>query len=268
MCAECGCSDADHHVKAADALNGVHSHAHEHPHPHDVHTAHDPHAHRSNRGMTLKVDKRILSRNDEHAAINRHWLSSREILALNLLSSPGAGKTTLLERTVQDLAGETRLSVIEGDQETDADARRIRAAGGHVVQINTGQGCHLDAQTVHHALHELNPPSGSLLIIENVGNLICPALFDLGEQAKAVISSVTEGEDKPLKYPYVFRATNLVLLNKIDLLPYVSFDMQRFLHQIQRVNPRARVLPISATRGDGLADWYAWVRQQHSHGAR
>jgi hydrogenase nickel incorporation protein HypB len=178
------------------------------------------------------------------------------------VSSPGAGKTTLLERTIRDLGDELAISVIEGDQETALDAERIRATGCAVVQINTGSGCHLDAEMVAGGLRKIAPAAGSLLMIENVGNLVCPALFDLGERGKAVIMSVTEGEEKPLKYPHMFRASDVMLLNKIDLLPHVSFDVERCIASARRVNPRLAIFQVSATRGDGLADWYAWFARR------
>src|SRR5262249_25578240 len=192
------------------------------------------------------------------------WLDERGVVALNLMSSPGAGKTTLLERTLRELGREMAIGVIEGDQATVRDAERIRAAGGRVVQINTGSGCHLDADMVAAALRKMDPPSGSLLMIENVGNLVCPALFNLGERGKVVVMSVTEGEDKPIKYPHMFRASDLMLLNKIDLLPHVHFDVERCIASAGRVNPRLSVVQVSATQGDGLGEWYAWLR---AHGA-
>jgi hydrogenase nickel incorporation protein HypB len=185
------------------------------------------------------------------------------VLALNLLSGPGAGKTTLLERTIRALAPEGRVSVLEGDQETSRDAERVRAAGARAVQINTGTGCHLDAAMVEEALRVLAPPDRSVLFIENVGNLVCPALFDLGEHAKVVVLSVTEGEDKPLKYPHVFRAARALVLNKIDLLPHLTFDVERCLDNARRVNPELQVFRVSAQRGDGMAAFYDWIRAQH-----
>src|ERR1700685_4415293 len=175
----------------------------------------------------VRLEQNVLAKNDLMAERNRGWLETREILALNLMSSPGAGKTTLLERMLADFAGEVRLSVIEGDRETARDAERIRRADARAIQINTGSGCHLDAQMVHEALRKLTPSARSLLIIENVGNLVCPALLDLGESEKVVIMSVTEGEDKPLKYPHMFRAAGVMLISKIDLLPHVEFDVER-----------------------------------------
>jgi hydrogenase nickel incorporation protein HypB len=181
------------------------------------------------------------------------------VAAVNLVSAPGAGKTTLLEATLWLLAGRFPVSVIEGDQETERDAARVRAAGGRALQLNTGTGCHLDAHAVGHALRELDPPPRSLVVIENVGNLVCPALFDLGERAKVVVLSVTEGEDKPLKYPHMFRASDLLLLNKVDLLPHLRFDVHRCLAHAREVNPDQRVMHVSAATGHGLDAWCAWL---------
>jgi hydrogenase nickel incorporation protein HypB len=238
---------------------------HSHRHPHDHSHAHD-HGHAdghapgdSTAARTVQLEQEILGKNQLLAEKNRGWLEGREIFAVNLMSSPGSGKTTLLERTVRDLGKEVVVSVIEGDQETRLDAERIRGAGARVVQINTGTGCHLDAQMLGRALQQLTPAQGSLLFVENVGNLVCPALFDLGEGARVVIASTTEGEDKPLKYPHMFRAAGLVLLNKVDLLPHLSFDVARFIAHLRLVNPRAKVLEVSATRGDGLSEWYRWL---------
>jgi hydrogenase nickel incorporation protein HypB len=209
----------------------------------------------------LDVARAVLEKNDRLAERNRGWFAARGILALNLVSSPGAGKTTLLERTIRDRPGHRRISVIEGDQATTRDADRIRAAGARAVQVNTGAGCHLDASMVERAVAELDPSAASLVMIENVGNLVCPALFDLGERAKVVVASVTEGDDKPIKYPHMFRAAGLVLLNKVDLLAHVEFDVDRFRRFAAEVNPRVRVIAVSATRGDGLPEWYAWLEE-------
>jgi hydrogenase nickel incorporation protein HypB len=178
------------------------------------------------------------------------------------MSGPGAGKTTLLERTIRDLGKELSLSVIEGDQETINDAERIRATGCHVVQINTGTGCHLDAVMLANGLQQLDPPANSVVLIENVGNLVCPALFDLGERSRVVIASVTEGDDKPIKYPHMFRRSEIMILNKIDLLPYVPFSVDRCLAYARQVNPHIRVIQVSALRGNGLEEWYDWIRQR------
>lgn len=207
----------------------------------------------------MPLETELLAANNALAAENRAWFARHRITAFNVMSSPGAGKTTLLERTVRDRGAGRALAVIEGDQETARDAERIRAAGARAVQINTGAGCHLDARMVARALVDLTPEPGSVVFIENVGNLVCPALFDLGERSRVVVASVTEGDDKPLKYPYMFRAADLVVVNKIDLLPHVAFDLRAFSEHARRLNPRVRILGTSATRGDGLAEWYAWL---------
>ena len=280
MCVTCGCSDQSR-PRLTDLETGLviplddpqeHSHAgdhdhHHHDHNHD-HSHHHEHSDQGRPATTISLETAVLAKNDRLAERNRGWLAGRDILALNLVSSPGSGKTSLLERTIRDLGDTLPLSVIEGDQETLNDARRIRATGCRVVQINTGTGCHLDAAMLARGLDQLNPPTGSVVLIENVGNLVCPALFDLGERAKVVIVSVTEGDDKPLKYPHMFRASTIVVLNKIDLLPYVTFDETQFLEHVRQVNPGLRVLRVSATRGDGLADWYDWLRFQASEPSR
>jgi hydrogenase nickel incorporation protein HypB len=210
----------------------------------------------------VQIEQDILSKNDRYAAANRAWFLARGILALNLVSSPGSGKTTLLTRSIQDLKGLYPLAVIEGDQQTSYDADRIRATGVPALQINTGKGCHLDAHMVGHAIESLGPVEKSLLFIENVGNLVCPAAFDLGEAHKVAILSVTEGEDKPLKYPDMFHAADLMILNKIDLLPYLDFDVAKCLDYARRVNPKIEVLQVSARSGEGLGAWYAWLQDQ------
>lgn len=261
MCATCGCGD-ESGVRVSDPL---HHAGHRHPHD-DAHAHHDAHTHEHARGdaasRTVSLEQDVLAKNNLLARRNRDWFAEREILAVNLMSSPGAGKTTLLERTVAELGETMPVAVIEGDQETLFDAERIKAAGCRVVQINTGAGCHLDAEMLANALRSLDPPRRCALFVENVGNLVCPALFDLGEASRIVIMSVTEGEDKPLKYPNMFRAADLVLLNKVDLLPYVAFDVDRFTGDVRRLRRRARVLPVSATRGDGLDGWYDWLSSQ------
>ncbi len=226
MCDTCGCSDSDVRITSS------------------THTVH--------------FEQDVLAKNDSLASHVRSHLRALGVFAVNLMSSPGAGKTTLVERTILGL--DLPFAVVEGDQETLLDAERIKATGAPVVQINTGAGCHLDASMLHRALHTLSPAPGSVLFVENVGNLVCPALFDLGEAARVVILSVTEGPGKPLKYPHMFSSTDLVLLNKIDLLPYVDFDVAEFTRDTLRVNPEARILELSATRGDGLAEWYEWVQ--------
>jgi hydrogenase nickel incorporation protein HypB len=208
----------------------------------------------------VRIETEILGKNNEYAAANRRWIDERGILALNLVSSPGSGKTTLLTRTLDDLKEEFELSVIEGDQQSANDAERIRATGVRALQINTGKGCHLDAHMVGHALQTLKPADGSVLFIENVGNLVCPAAFDLGEAHKVAILSVAEGEDKPIKYPDMFHAADLMVLNKIDLLPYLRFDVDRCIEYARLVNPGIRVLQVSAISGAGMEDWYQWLR--------
>lgn len=244
MCATCGCGDDTTTITVA---GDDHPRVHEHDHPHTE---------------TITLEQKVLAKNDLIAAHNRQSLAERGILALNMTSSPGAGKTTLLERTVRGLGGDLPVAVIEGDQETLLDAERIQAAGARAVQVNTGAGCHLDADMVHRALHALNPEPKSVLFIENVGNLVCPALFDLGEHSKIVVISVTEGQDKPLKYPHMFAAAGLVLINKIDLVPYVNFDLETCYGYARSVNPGVEILPISATSGDGLDAWYDWIRTE------
>ncbi|WP_443212577.1 hydrogenase nickel incorporation protein HypB [Rhodovulum sp. PH10] len=207
----------------------------------------------------VRIERDILSKNDAYAVENRKRLAAGGVLALNLVSSPGSGKTTLLVRLIQDLAGSLPVAVIEGDQQTSNDATRIRATGVSAVQINTGKGCHLDAHMVGHALEELPLPRGGVLFIENVGNLVCPAAFDLGEAHKVVVLSVTEGEDKPLKYPDMFAASDLMLINKSDLLPHVEFDVAACVTNALRVNPRLRTLVVSARTGEGLSAFRAWL---------
>ena len=240
MCRTCGCGD-DEGVRVYETLETDHEHTH-HSHTH-----------------TVALDVPVLAKNDELAARNREHLRSRGAFAVNLMSSPGSGKTTLLERTIRELGGDRPVCVVEGDQETPLDAERIRATGCRAVQVNTGAGCHLDAAMFAEALRRLDPPEHALVLTENVGNLVCPALFDLGEQARVVIASVTEGADKPLKYPYMFQSADLLILNKIDLLPYVDFDADQFAAHAHAVNPRNRILHLSATRGDGVTTWTDWL---------
>jgi hydrogenase nickel incorporation protein HypB len=207
----------------------------------------------------VRIEQDILAANDRLAAANRCFFAERGMFVLNLVSSPGSGKTTLLARTIDDLKGRFPVAVIEGDQQTALDAERIRATGAPVVQVNTGKACHLDAHMVGHALKRLEVAEGGVLAIENVGNLICPAAFDLGESHKVVVLSVTEGEDKPLKYPDMFFAAHLMVLNKVDLLPYVSFDADRCADYARRINPEIQVIRLSALTGHGLDEWYDWI---------
>ncbi len=293
MCMTCGCGSDDVHLEGA-APGHVHTHADgtTHSHPHDVHGPahgglpafeHDHvHAHvhvtgagdlhygtgaagSSTPGMTqtrmVQIERDILARNDGQAQRNRAALARQGIFALNLVSSPGSGKTTLLVRTIELLAGRLPVAVIEGDQQTSFDADRIRATGAPALQINTGKGCHLDAAMVAMALERLPLQPDSVLMVENVGNLVCPAGFDLGEAHKVVVLSVTEGEDKPLKYPDMFHAASLMLLNKVDLLPHLQFDVERCMAYARRVNPAIEILEVSATRGIGMDAWLAWIER-------
>ena len=281
MCATCGCSDPtgavlvnahahDHghtHDHAHDRAHG-HDHAHDHAHDHDLGHTHDRDHLRSQTlrqidgfdARTVTLERAVLAKNDELAERNRRRLAERGIVAFNLVSSPGSGKTTLLERTIRDLDGEIPLTVIEGDQATENDSARIRAAGGRALQVNTGTGCHLEAEIVGRALDALRPADRSIVLIENVGNLVCPALFDLGERAKVAILSVTEGDDKPAKYPHMFAAADLFLINKIDLLPYVAFDVDRCIAHARDVRPGIAVIALSATTGENVGAWYDWLR--------
>ncbi len=212
----------------------------------------------------IRVERDLLAENDARAGENRARFAAHNTLALNLVSSPGSGKTTLLVRTLEQLHGRVPLAVIEGDQQTENDAERIRATGVPAIQINTGKGCHLDAAMVRHGAEELPLPHGGVLFIENVGNLVCPASFDLGEAAKVLVLSVTEGEDKPLKYPDMFRAARLMLLNKCDLLPYLAFDADLACANARRVNPGIEIIRVSAVSGEGLGDWLEWITRQQA----
>ena len=265
MCGTCGCSDPTNEINLVDPDSGMttpirgtaaahgHLHAEGHVHHHD-HDHSVPHTHGPG-GEIVTLEAAVLSKNDRIAERNRGWFAGHGVLALNLVSSPGAGKTTLLERTIRELSDEMTLCVIEGDQMTANDAERVRAAGAKAIQINTGAGCHLEADMVEAALRQLEPPTGSVLMIENVGNLVCPSMFDLGERMKVAVISTTEGEDKPLKYPHMFRASGLVLINKIDLAPHVDFDEALCRANIATVNPDAKVLSVSAKTGEGMPDW-------------
>jgi hydrogenase nickel incorporation protein HypB len=254
----------DHeHSHEHHAHDHNHDHSHDHDHDHDHSHDHSPaHTHAGLHGTTISLEAEILAKNDLLAERNRGWFDGRNILALNLVSSPGSGKTTLLERTITDLKNDLPINVVEGDQETVNDAERIKSTGCRVVQINTGTGCHLEADMLARGIKELQPPMDSVVIIENVGNLVCPALFDLGEKCKIAILSVTEGEDKPIKYPHMFRAAEVMILNKIDLLPYVNFNVDDCINYAQTVNPDIKIFQLSATTGEGMDDWYDWLQQQ------
>jgi len=255
--------DHDHHHVHAHPHDHDHGHAHGHAHPHDAHDygggIAGVHVPGLSQERVVQIERDILSKNDSHAAGNRAYLAKRGVLALNFVSSPGSGKTALLVRTIEDLKARFPIAVIEGDQQTSNDAARIRATGAPAIQVNTGKGCHLDAHMVGHAVEDLPLDKGGLLFIENVGNLVCPAAFDLGEAHKVVVLSVTEGEDKPAKYPDMFAAADLMLLNKSDLLPHLDFDVGACLASALRVNPRLQTLVVSARTGEGLAAFYAWI---------
>ncbi|MDJ0618470.1 MAG: hydrogenase nickel incorporation protein HypB [Calothrix sp. MO_192.B10] len=287
MCVTCGCSDDNntkiinpetdletainhttinhngdthHHTHTlpdGTVITHTHNHEHSHEHSHEV-----SEIHANIHGTTISLEQDILAKNNSLAAQNRGWFKGRNIVALNLMSSPGAGKTTLLTQTINDLKNKLTISVIEGDQETINDAHKIQSTGCKVIQINTGTGCHLDASMIEKGLEKLNPPLNSVVMIENVGNLVCPALFDLGENLKVVILSVTEGEDKPIKYPHMFRASEVMILTKIDLLPYVQFDVQKCIEYAQQVNPGIKIFQVSAQTGSGLDGWYEWLFHQ------
>jgi hydrogenase nickel incorporation protein HypB len=233
MCTDCGCPAPDHH--------------HHHEHGHD----HGP--------RTLRIEEDLLAKNDRLAARNRALFAAHGLFVLNLVSSPGSGKTSILERTLADLKGAHVFAVLEGDQQTANDAERIAATGVPVKQINTGAGCHLDAHMVDHGVEAFDLAATDVLLIENVGNLVCPASFDLGEDHKVAVLSVTEGEDKPLKYPQMFQAADLLLINKIDLLPHLRFDLERCREYARRVNPRAAIIELSCHTGEGMQAWYDWL---------
>ncbi len=282
MCTVCGCGEGEtriegaahaHEHKHGHAGGAAHGHSHPYrPHHHEHHHEHGiggdldfgagparAHAPGLSQSRMVQIEQDILARNDGYAAENRRFFDERGILALNLVSSPGSGKTALLVKTIEALKGKVAISVVEGDQQTSNDAERIRATGVAALQINTGKGCHLDGHMVGHALERLRPADASLFLIENVGNLVCPAAFDLGEHHKVAILSVTEGEDKPLKYPDMFRAADVMLLNKCDLLPYLEFDVEQAEANARRVNPDLTIFRVSATSGEGLPAWLAWI---------
>jgi hydrogenase nickel incorporation protein HypB len=285
MCTTCGCGKGEARIESeahgilyrhADAsaqshLNLLptarahdHNHSHAREHDSDLHYGHGPaatHVPGMSQARIVQIEQDILAKNNAYAAHNRHVLRERGIFAVNLVSSPGSGKTTLLVRTIEALRNLLPIYVIEGDQQTSFDADRIRATGAPALQVNTGKGCHLDASMVGRALECLDPQEGTALMIENVGNLVCPAGFDLGEAHKVVVLSVTEGEDKPLKYPNMFHAASVMLLNKIDLLPYLQFNLQRCLDYARRVNPDITIFSVSATTGQGMDEWLAWIRE-------
>lgn len=261
MCSTCGCGHPDQ-VKI-----GTLPHSHDHSNEKGAvkipqfsyATIHLPKEQLEHQQRLLKVEQDVLGKNNQLADLNRQIFEKNGILALNLVSSPGSGKTTLLTTTLNAIKQIRPCYVIEGDQQTENDAERIRATGVSAIQVNTGKGCHLDAKMIADALVKLRPQADSLLFIENVGNLVCPSEFDLGEKAKVVILSVTEGEDKPLKYPHMFAASKLMILNKIDLLPYLNFDVEKCIANAKQVNPNIEVIQLSATTGEGLQTWIDWL---------
>jgi len=286
MCDTCGCESGDGRITIMKPGQPGHTHPHEdHVHPHDHDHDHDPghhhepghdqghphehqpaqdHDHPRSAGRIISVETDVLQKNNLLAQRNRGYFEAKSMLVLNLVSSPGSGKTTVLERTLNTLKKEKNIFVIEGDQQTTLDASRISATGIPVVQINTGSGCHLDASMINMAVKELNPSDHSVLMIENVGNLVCPALFDLGENFRVVIVSITEGEDKPLKYPQMFMSADVCLINKTDLLPYVDFSMEKVKEYLHRVNPRLECFELSARTGEGFDLWVDWIRKRQS----
>lgn len=268
MCTTCVCSEGHQHTHTHVDENGnviTHTHSHhdhDHDHTHEHHHDHHSHDASVSHERAIAIEEDILSRNNEVANVNRALFRKNRMLALNFVSSPGSGKTEFLCATVRAVNNEFPIAVIEGDQQTSNDAERIRATGATAHQINTGKGCHLDADMVHHAIGHMTLVEGSALFIENVGNLVCPAEFDLGEAHKVVILSVTEGEDKPLKYPDMFRAADIMLINKVDLLPYLNFDIEKCEEYARRVNPKIQILQVSATKGDGMDNWVKWLKAQ------
>ncbi len=260
MCDTCGCGEGSPNIQTPkEAREHAHQHEHGIAHSHSDGQTHDHSEHQHSHTTTIEVETDVLKQNNLLAERNRGYFQARDVFALNLVSSPGSGKTTLLEKTVAALKGEQTIAVIEGDQQSMQDANRIEQLGIDVVQVNTGKGCHLDASMVNSAIQKLNLREKSLLMIENVGNLVCPSLFDLGEHHKVVIISVTEGEDKPMKYPTMFAASDLCLINKIDLLPYVDFDVEQCKEYANQVNPNLEFFELSARTGEGMEPWLDWL---------
>jgi hydrogenase nickel incorporation protein HypB len=274
MCSTCGCEDNSNIkiYKAGEENHEEHNHEHEHHHHNGTHHIHE-HKHDDQEGHThkhdhdhtnvkkiLTIEQDLLSKNKLVAERNRGYFEAKNIFCINLVSSPGSGKTSLLEKTISALKEKINFYVIEGDQQTANDAKRIEATGVPVVQINTGNGCHLDASMINTAMKKLEIKENSLLIIENVGNLVCPSMFDLGERKRVVIISVTEGDDKPLKYPNMFQSSDICLINKTDLLPYVDFDINKVKENALKVNHHLEIFEVSVKTGEGLEDWYNWLK--------
>ncbi|NNE02591.1 MAG: hydrogenase nickel incorporation protein HypB [Eudoraea sp.] len=273
MCGTCGCGSEENgviiqkpnkekiHTHSHNAVEHTHDH-HSHDHHHDSHHHHDhDHSHVHSSKSILEVERDILQQNDVMASRNRGFFEAKNIFTLNIVSSPGSGKTSILERTLEDLKDDISFYVIEGDQRTLNDANRIAAIDIPVVQINTGKGCHLESDMVYDAVKELDVANNSVLMIENVGNLVCPSMFDLGENKRIVIISTTEGVDKPLKYPDMFHTSDICIINKIDLLPYLDIDIEQMKQYALQINPNLQFFEISATKGEGLEKWYAWLKE-------
>lgn len=284
MCGTCGCGQEDEIRITKPGDENQHDHVHSHEHEHDdenhshVHTHthshndghehhhhheddHGHHHHHHEDGREVILEQDILHKNNLLAERNRGFFEARNIRAINMVSSPGSGKTTLLEKTITDMKGDIPFFIVEGDQQTMNDAKRIEATGAPVVQVNTGSGCHLDASMVNRAVKELEIAENSILVIENVGNLVCPAMFDLGEAYRVVVISVTEGDDKPIKYPDMFRTSNICIINKTDLLPYVDFDVEKAKDYALRVNHHLKFFELSAKSGEGMDAWYEWLKE-------
>jgi hydrogenase nickel incorporation protein HypB len=259
MCGTCGCGSDNTGPTILKPGEHNHSHSHDH-HSHDHHHHHDGHSH-DHKHKVLEIEQDILQNNAVLAARNRGFFEAKNIFALNLVSSPGSGKTAILERTLADLKDEIPFYVIEGDQQTLNDANRIDALNIPVVQINTGKGCHLESDMVYDAVKKLEMKNDSILMIENVGNLVCPSMFDLGESKRVVIISTTEGEDKPIKYPDMFHTADICIINKIDLLPHLNIDIEKLKNYALQVNPKLQFFEVSATKGDGMQDWYKWLKE-------
>ena len=277
MCTVCGCGqsgDTHTHNNHDHSHDHDQGHTHNHEHTHNHHSRDHHHYGHGKAGLTvagfsqnklIEIEKNILFKNDEYAESNRKWLAQHSLAALNLVSSPGAGKTTLLVETLQRVKHKFSVGVIEGDQETANDADRIKETGVAAIQINTGKGCHLDAHMVGHAIQSLPLEDSGVVFIENVGNLVCPASFDLGEDAKVVILSTTEGEDKPIKYPDMFAVSDIMLISKTDLLPYLDFDVDQAIDYAKRVNPNLEIILLSAKNGEGMDEWINWISSKRRY---
>jgi len=272
MCGTCGCGSPDGHISIQKPGTDHHDHQHDHhhhghSHDHHIHNDHSHHSHHDHthtevKKTVIEVQKDILHQNDLMASRNRGYFDAKNLFVLNLVSSPGSGKTSILEKTLKDLKQDISFTVIEGDQQTMQDANRINALNIPVIQINTGKGCHLESDMVYDAVKQLDPKENSVLMIENVGNLVCPSMFDLGENKRVVIISITEGEDKPLKYPDMFHSSDICIINKIDLLPYLDFDLEKLRSYALQINPKLLFFEVSATTGQGMNTWYEWLKTE------